>query len=67
MEETRCNNKEISEKFLIDNIWEKIEEIFKNPDKVLEEYYNSKNQNNLIENYKEEFHDILKKIEKYSC
>lgn len=66
MEETRCRNKEISEKFLIESIWRKIEEIFKNPEKMLEEYYHSKNQNNLIENYKEEFYEILKKIERYS-
>lgn len=66
MEETRCYNKEISEKYLVEHIWKKIEEIFKNPDTILEKYYNSKNQNNLIENYRNEFNEILKKIEKYT-
>lgn len=66
MEETRYYNKEISEKYLIEHIWNKIDEIFKNPDKILEKYYNSKNQNNLIEKYRDEFNEILKKIEKYS-
>lgn len=66
MEETRCYNKEISEKYLVESIWKKIEEIFKNPDIILEKYYNSKNQNNLIENYRNEFNEILKKIEKYT-
>ena len=58
-------NKQVSELFLIEHIWKKIEQIFKNPKQILEEYYSSHNQNTMLESYREEFDNILKNIERY--
>lgn len=52
--------------YLVEHIWNKIEEVFKNPKKILETYYSCQNQNDILEGYKSEFDDIIKKIEKYS-
>ncbi len=65
-EELRCFNKQVSEIYLIEHIWNKIDSIFKNPKELLEKYYSSNNQNGILENYRTEFNDILKKIERYS-
>ena len=65
-QERRCYNKQVTEKYLLDNIWNKIELVFRNPKNTLESYYNSKNQNDIFDWYKWELDGIVKKIEKYS-
>jgi len=49
--EEKCKNHEVSEKFLIDTCWDKIYEIFKDPDRALEKYYEEKHKNNNLDRY----------------
>lgn len=59
----RCKNNEVSEKYLIDNIWKNILKIFASPDNAIEKFYNRKNNiNNNIEKLEK---DLKKLYEKY--
>lgn len=57
--EFKCYNPEVSEKFLINTIWEKISLLFSNTNRTLEDYYKNNNDNSkIIEKYKEELKEI---------
>ena len=49
-----CNNSQIRESELIENIYWVINKILKNPNNVIEEYINSKNNSNNSQKYKDE-------------
>jgi hypothetical protein len=62
--EEKCINHEVSEIFLINTCWNKIIEVFSNPDKVIEKYYNEKNKNNNLERYNKEKNKLIQKKDK---
>lgn len=63
--ELRCHNPEVSENFLINTIWLKINDLFSNPEKTLEDYFKNNNDNSkIIDWYREELKIISLGIDK---
>jgi hypothetical protein len=55
----------VPELYLIETCWEHIYNIFKSPDKALEEYYEKKHKNNNIDRYIKEKEGLIDKKKKY--
>jgi len=63
--EFRCDNHEISEIFIVDTAWKEINNLLKNPDKILEKYYKANwTEISILEQYKEELEKITQEVEK---
>ena len=60
IEDYKCSNPQISEIELKAFCWNKIEDTFKNPKKILEDYYHNWKKNEVLD----EYYETLKKIEK---
>jgi len=64
IEDNRCINTWISELYLVWKCWQKIEEVFRDPKKLLEEYYNESKKNNILEEYYKELDECNDGIKK---
>lgn len=64
--EARCINHEVSENYLVDNIWNKIYEIFKSPDNAIEKYYNEKKVNSELSKFQKELKKLNQQLDKHN-
>jgi len=62
IEDNRCSNSAVSELFLFNKCWKKIDEIIRNPKKLLEEYYKDDKTTKSLNEFYDKISDIDKTI-----
>lgn len=65
--EPKCTNREVSWRYLLDEIWNKIYDMFKSPDNALKKYYNEKKSHSDIKKFEKQLWVLKNNIEKHSA
>jgi len=64
--EPRCEGIEVSGMYVLNEIWNKIYEIFKSPDNALKKYYNEKKSHSNIDKFQKQIDRLEEWIKKYN-
>lgn len=64
--EPRCEGMEVSGMYVLNEIWDKIYEIFKSPDNALKKYYNEKKSHSDIDKFQKQIDRLEEWIKKYN-